>query len=646
MGAFDFKAYINLSSGDTTPGRTAVRECECDGVYAIYIDAKARDTSFTHCGNGSIHSERGVTVELTPLVKINSYMANYRRGEYWLAPYYDRDITKVPDETQALVCSLEDGKFLVAVPVVNQEYKCVFCGGEGGHFSARIFSWCENLYSCSGLAFVYAIEERPAKAFEKCVKQALKLLGSGVRHRSERSYPEALEYLGWCSWDSMQIRVCETGLLEKCRELKSKDVPVRWMMIDDMWAEVRDFYGEEYADFKEMIQVMYSSALYHFDADPKRFPDGLRGCIGKLNAEGMKVGIWHPTTGYWRGIDKGGKAYEILKDYLITAENGYTVPDWTLKNSFAYYNTLHSFFRECGAELVKVDNQSMTRRYYKGLAPVGRVAREFHRGMDASVGANFNNAVINCMGMGSEDMWNRVSSPVSRVSDDFLPENSAWFTKHILQCAYSSMLQGELYFCDWDMWWTDDGQARKNSILRAISGGPIYISDMIDRTEADILTPLCLSDGRILRCDRPATATYDCATKDPTVSGEAIKLQNTVGEYGILAAFNIDSEGQPVSCSVGGEYVEGFSAEEYAVYEHFTKNVKILKRGERFTEKLMDKDDFRLYILAPIHNGVAVLGRTDKFISPATVSCIIDGKAVLKEEGPCGYVINGELTIK
>ena len=77
------------------------------------------------------------------------------------------------------------------------------------------------------------------------------------------------------------------------------------------------------------------------------------------------------------------------------------------------------------------------------------------------------------MGMASENMWNRQSTNISRCTDDFKPEDRAWFKKHILQCAYNSFVQGQFHICDWDMWWTDDGQAVKNSVLRAISGGPI-----------------------------------------------------------------------------------------------------------------------------------------------------------------------------
>ena len=288
----------------------------------------------------------------------------------------------------------------------------------------------------------------------------------------------------------------------------------------------------------------------------------------------------------------------------------------------------------------------MTNRYYKGFAPVGQVAREFHAGMEASVGEHFDNCLINCMGMGSEDMWSRSVSPISRCSDDFQPENKDWFAKHILMCAYNSLIQGQFYWCDWDMWWTDDGQAAKNSLMRAISGGPIYVSDMIDRSRKALFDPLALNDGKILRCDKPCTPTNDCVAVNPTVSGKALKLQNTVGEYGIMAVLNIDEKAATVKTTIGGSDIDGFEADEYAVYEHFSKEMKILKKGESFDIELKDDDDYRLYIFAPIHDGFAAIGRTDKFISPKTIEYVCDRKIKLVEDGPYAYIEDGKLVLK
>ena len=641
-----YSGYVNTVDGEKFDDRVNIVTKPCEnGVNAVYINAISQNDA---CGfkNFSLDSECGACIDVSLPEEVCEYMADYLDSEFWCKPDFGSDLKDVPDDTQLLIAKKKNGEYLVFVPVVNDKYKCVFCGNDKNTVTAKLFSWCDGLYDCRGLAFLWAEGENPLKLVENCVKAALEILNNGTRHISQRRYPEVFDYLGWCSWDSMQIRVSDDGIIKKCEEFKKKNIPVKWVIIDDMWAEIRDFYGQTYSDKLDMIWLMHRSALYSFEADPIRFPDGLKKCIDKIKKFGMSVGIWHPTTGYWRGIDPDGKAYELLKDYLIKSDVGVIVPDWHKANSYMYYKTFHDFFYKCGLDFVKIDNQSMSRRYYKNYAPIGKVAKEYHDGMEASVGEHFDNKMINCMGMASEDMWSRSVSPLSRCSGDFKPDNKEWFSHHITQCAYNSILQGQFYWCDWDMWWTDDGQAGKNSLMRAISGGPVYISDMHDRTNKDVLDPLCLDNGRILRCDKPCTPTRDLITTNPFESEAAFKLQNTVGEYGIMAVVNINRENKKVSAKICGELIDGFDADEYAVYEYYSRDLKILKKGESFDVSLNSDEDYKFYIFAPITNGFAAIGRIDKYISPKTIKYVHNETVVLLEDGPFAYVKDGKLVIK
>jgi len=442
---FEFKAVINTTDGEILEDRISVKEKKClSGVTAVFVNALIKP-KYGSKQKGTIHPDKGVCIDVYFDKKLKGVMANYRCDEFWCNSTFSENLENIPDETQLLIAELEDNSFFAVVPVVNDRYKNVIVGKEENVFTVRAFSWYDGLYDLSGLSFVYAVGDNPHILVENCVKEALKILNNGTRHRSERRYPDVLDYLGWCSWDSMQIRVSQEGILDKCEEFKEKNIPVKWAMIDDMWAEVREFYGQEYGSFREMVDLMYSSTMYHFEADPKRFPEGLKSCIDKIKEYGLSVGIWHPTTGYWRGITPEGEAYRQLSEYLIETDDNMLVPDWHSDKSYMYYKTMHDHFRKCGVDFIKIDNQTMTRRFYKGLAPVGEIAKKFHDGMEASVGEHFDNAMINCMGMGSEDMWNRSVSPVSRCSGDFQPENKEWFKKHILQCAYNSILQGQFY---------------------------------------------------------------------------------------------------------------------------------------------------------------------------------------------------------
>ena len=207
-------------------------------------------------------------------------------------------------------------------------------------------------------------------------------------------------------------------------------------------------------------------------------------------------------------------------------------------------------------------------------------------------------------------------------------------------------MQGQLYYNDFDMWWTDDEQANKNSLLRAISGGPIYVSDKIGRTIKEILDPLILSDGRILRCDRCGVPTEDCLVTNPKKTENIFKVQNVYKNYGILAVFNLNEEDKAVKGTVSPKDIYNFAEGEYAVFEHFSKEVKILSYGDSIDVTLKNNDEFKLYIFSPIKNGFAPIGRIDKFISPATIEYVYKENIVLKENGPYAYVKDGKLIIK
>jgi hypothetical protein len=235
-------------------------------------------------------------------------------------------------------------------------------------------------------------------------------------------------------------------------------------------------------------------------------------------------------------------------------------------------------------------------------------------------------------------MFNRRSSAVSRCSDDFMPESREWFAKNILQCAYNGLLQGQYYVNDWDMWWTDDEQAKKNSLCRAISGGPIYVSDKIGRTNAEILYPLAFADGRILRPDESATPTADCLIGNPTGTGKIFKIRNRVGKSGLAAVFNIDAQNRAVSGTLSPTET-GVCDGDYAYYEYFTGEAGILHAGERLEISLENNDTFRLYTFVPYQKGrPAVIGLLDKYVGIGAV-LDTDGRSVtLREGGRVGFV--------
>ncbi len=149
--------------------------------------------------------DKGVCIDVCFDGKIKGIMANYRCDEFWCTPAFLENMSDIPDETQLLIVEQENGRFIVVVPVLNDRYKNVIVGKSENTFTVREFSWYDGLYDMSGLSFVYAFGENPHMLVECCVKEALKILNNGTRHISERRYPEVLEYLGWCTWDSISL---------------------------------------------------------------------------------------------------------------------------------------------------------------------------------------------------------------------------------------------------------------------------------------------------------------------------------------------------------------------------------------------------------------------------------------------------------
>ena len=339
------------------------------------------------------------------------------------------------------------------------------------------------------------------------------------------------------------------------------------------------------------------------------------------------------------GITKDGPLAKRQKENLLLTKNGYLIPSYEFGKAYNFYSAFHGWLEKSGVKFVKIDNQSMSNRYYREFDSVGRVARQFHSAMEKSVAEHFGGVMINCMGMASEDMFNRSDSPLSRCSDDFQPDNRDWFKKHILQCSYNCLVQGQFYFEDWDMWWTHDGQGLKNSVIRAISGGPVYVSDKLNASVPELLMPLILKDGRVLRCDRPATPARDCLTVDSSASGKIFKLQNVCGKSGVIAAFNLQNSGEATGY-ISPADVEDIEGEEFAVYEHFTREFTVLKRDEKLSLSLENGDCFKLFIIVPLISGDCIIGRTDKYVSPKTVR---EGENEPFEPGPYAYVKNKKI---
>ena len=606
------------------------------GVTACYVDGFCRDGFDFQDGISLFCEQKNFDVE---------YLSVYMFSMFWSEPNFGNDFSKIPQGTQQLL--IKDGDvYHCLTPVCDSEYKTLIKGCDGG-FEFYTFTNCSFVSECKNqLAFVYSTDKDPLELLRRSAKAIAKLLNNGLKMRDERRLPELFNYIGWCSWDSMHIHVSHKGLVEKATEFKSKGIPINYAIIDDMWADcphLLDVPEDDDGGFEGSVMgiYMHESEMRSFNACPVRFPNGMGACIEDMKKAGIPhVGIWFPLPGYWGGLGHNGEAAMQHKDdtFIAHTKAGLNMLKPDLKSAFNVLDDFCSRIRSWGGEFVKIDDQGVHEYHYRNVAPIGQTGRDMQAAIDSTTGSNFDGALINCMCMPSECMFNRRNSAITRCSDDFQPESRPWFYHNVTQCSYNGLLQGQYYYNDWDMWWSDDEQAIKNSLCRAISGGPVYVSDKIGRSRPEIFKRIVFSDGKLPMCDISCIPTVDCLFHDPKDSGKPFKIFNKAGTAGLVAMYNIDGENRTVSGSVSPKDAD-LADGKYVYYEYFSGKCGYINGDEKLDVTLKDNDELRLYTFVPCHeSGISILGRTDLFVGVKAVISRRRNTVELYEGGKIGFV--------
>jgi len=550
-------------------------------------------------------------------------MASYIYYKWWMRPAFIKEFSSVPKRTQALLWK-HDNTYLYVLAGLSDRFVSSIQGEEGGlSFQASCLQG--GCYSGEASLFALAASRDPYQACNWAVKAGIRASGGTVIAREEREYPDMLEYLGWCSWDAFYKEVNAQAILVKAEELLEKNVPVRWFMIDDGWSDTDD-----------------AGCLVSFGTDRRKFPEGLGPIARKLKEKyGLAwVGVWQALTGYWNGIQPDSILAREMAPNLLRTAGCRLLPHPEVAKGFRFWHAWHSSLRNDGIDFIKVDSQSSLIEFVKHDMPVGEAARGTHSALEASAGIHFGMRMINCMGMQTESLWSRPRSGVSRNSDDFFPKKEHSFREHALQNAYNSLYNSQLYWGDWDMWWTEHPYAVQNAVLRAVSGGPVYISDPVGMTDPAMLRPLMLKDGRILRCEGQGMPTEDILLRNCAEEPIPLKIWNRSGETGIIGVWNVNGNGMEVKGALSVEDVAGMCGEYFAIYSHFARKVYRVGRSDHIPLCLDDRG-CELYVVAPVHRGIAIFGLTDKYISSAAVvykSEQLDKTSILlKEAGTFGF---------
>ncbi len=520
-----------------------VRITQEEGVARVRFSAGAKSANFAP--EVSFTGRESLSLAVSGIEGADALLAEALFSPWWTKPFFPKTLSGVPEKTQQLLCRIGVKGHLFLQPLTLPGSKADLSGCETGlrltaHTNETGYARVEGLMACAADGSPFEAVRRLYDACHRAGEIVTPL-------RAEKEYPEMAKYLGWCSWNTFYYNVSEAGLFQKLDEFREKGIPLRWMLIDAGWSPV-DTSNE---------------MLTGFDADGAKFPRGLSGAIAEAKARfGLRwVGVWHTFNGFWNGVEPDSPAAREMAETLSATRSGWLVPGFRFAQAFEFFNTWHRRLRAQGVDFVKVDNQSSAIRYTRNSAPVSAI-RAAHEALEASVRLNFPAPLINCMGMATEDTFARDRSVLNRNSDDFFPDRQGSFVSHIMQNVYNAVFQGQLYVCDFDMWWTRHESAVVSGVLRAISGGPVYVSDKVSETDPDKLWPIIDGEGRILRCDHAALPAPSCLYENVPEESGVLKLTNRAGQNAVTALFNLTDEPraavlrrEDTECSEGVPYL-------------------------------------------------------------------------------------------
>jgi raffinose synthase len=384
------------------------------------------------------------------------------------------------------------------------------------------------------------------------------------------------------------------------------------VLLDDGWEGVNEK--------KELLTT--------FEPDPEKFPHGLEWLVEKVTVDYHVPYflIWQTMEGYWKGIDSlspamaGYKTYRTdgrlnrpinMPRYEELIHSRFNTPSPEALQDF--YDDYHAFLATSGVDGVKVDNQSALEYMTYNLGPIAEVTGSYIWALENSVEHYFGpSSIINCMSMVPEAFFQYRKSAITRTSTDFFPDSAESWGPHLAINAYNSFIWGQVIQPDWDMTKSVHPWAAYHAAARALSGGPVYLSDEPGKHDPELIRCLALADGHILRCPGPPLPTEDILLRDPQTENVLLKIfnRNRAGLF-VLAAFNCryrKSGETAIADTLSVRSVRGTSRDSlYAVFG-YGDSVPHVRRWEESWPVRLSQGEFRIYTVAAIDKGIAPLG--------------------------------------
>ncbi len=554
----------------------------------------------------------------------------------WTKPMKVGKPADFPDHgVQFFLWQYGDGTYAAAMPLSGAGYQSAL-GKSGEGIGAKAVSGYEGTRAAEIPLLAVGFGKDPYDLISQLYHDGLAMIGRGSDLRVDKKYPKILDYFGWCTWNASDNgkNLSAKLVIDGVKSFYDHKFPLSWVIIDDGW-----------------LQNNGKGALSGFKPIPSKFPDGFRPLIQQLKNEyGIKyVGVWHTINGYWNGIDTNSALGRFFRGAMFSwtepnRKGGVSRFDFISPYSdtlSSFYDDWYEYLRSQGVDFVKVDNQLSVPDMARGNFPVFDFAKEIHVRLNAAVEKYFGNTIINCMDMGNNAYYNFGSTAVARNEEDYFPyEPGETYNMmrgnaavHVLSAVTNSLWFGEMVYPDYDEFESYNPNATFHAIARAISDGPVYVTDKPGKQDFNVLFPLVYRDGRIIRTSVPARPTQDCLFQ--VQAPKPFKAFSRSGKIGLIAVWNV-ADTNFVAGTFKPSDVHGIEGKRFLVYEYFSKSHLIAGRNQALPV-MLGRFGYKLYYISPMEDGFAPVGLTDKYNAPGTIeSCRRTGNVITIKIGESG----------
>lgn len=550
---------------------------------------------------------------------VRRYVAWALTSPFLTSPFFGNAPGTVPAGCQCLLWEEGSGGFGVVVPLLDGDYRTEVTGDPQGLSFVSECGPVGKKEKTIALAVVYRADD-PYQALSGAMAVAVRWMGRG-RLREEKKTPSWIDYLGWCTWDAFYTDVDEAKVFEGLEAFRDGGVVPGHFILDEGW---QDADRDKYLQSLGLKEGAFTGGQLRILIDRAKSEFGVR-----------KVGCWRTLFGQLRGVDVEAEGLAQFRRRLVhelgTEKDTFGVVE--PEDVERFHEQYAERLAEQGVDFMKVDFQSAL--HLMTYEQLGRAAgaRLWQHSLQDSVEEHFQGEMLNCMALGSDEVFHTKTSNVARSSDDFFPARDESHPAHIRQNAYNALWLSHLQWTDWDMFHSLHPWGFFHAIGRAVSGGPVYVSDRPKESDYDLLRRFLASDGKTLRCPQPALPVRGQIFEDPVAAGKMIRVFNRCGDIGLLALFHPSTtpSADALTEQVEACEIEGQADKPSAVYSVTRGFLGVVKPDETLPLTLGVREA-ELFIFSPVLEGSAPLGLIDKLNPPAAIlSRRIQGDRLLIE---------------